>query len=513
MFPKKNPIWIKPLLLFGFTPQWIGGHIPNINNGWLEEDSEEEPQEEEIEDEDMVNDDEDDVEVINPYEEADPHNRRPRKSDEETEFAPPVVPIADADDVPIPPVIQFGSNIHIRESSAIRDLFVCNSGVYAPAHYGEEAQTRQTSHEWPRVDITALDSTVRENRSQNSKMMKMITSLSREFTELKNQNSRAEKLSRWEAWVRERIPNNLRFQEEPSIYIAHVPRVDDITPRVLGSLTSSINSQYKLRWLAKTLKKGSPFRLDSETNEPPLRTYQHWKKTFYEETYKLDDMTEFPKLRLKKSYEEDLESEIVMVKIPSCMSFLGCTNAYDEPIGNLDKMGDEVENPSPQSTPQVLPLFEEYTPPVTYLKEVKETLGTPIEVKPLDQTKLEDVALSNRYIPLISREIPSVDELEPQLLLNFSPLDVNLGEKSRTDPPIDPYSLDSFRMKVIDALTIHTLPSHHIASFHREHVYCYNHRGLGNPKKHYEFKPGNGYDKKGTKSKQNQTKPSIKQEA
>nr|GEY44632.1 hypothetical protein [Tanacetum cinerariifolium] len=226
--PKEEPNLDQALAaLFGFAPQWIGGQIPNINNGWLEEDSEEEPQEEEIKDEDMVNDDEDDAEVINPYEEADPHNRPPRKCDEETEFAPPVVPIADADDVPIPPVIQFGSNIHIGESSAIRDLLACNIKVYAPAHYGEEAQIRQTSHEWPRVDITALDSTVRETRSENSKMMKMITSLSREFTELKNQNRRAEKLSRWEAGVRERIPNNLRFQEEPSIYTAPVPHVDD----------------------------------------------------------------------------------------------------------------------------------------------------------------------------------------------------------------------------------------------------------------------------------------------
>nr|GFA34188.1 hypothetical protein [Tanacetum cinerariifolium] len=60
----------------------------------------------------MVNDEEDDAEVINPYEEADPHNRPPPTSDEETEFAPPVVQIADANDVPIPPVIQFGSNFH-----------------------------------------------------------------------------------------------------------------------------------------------------------------------------------------------------------------------------------------------------------------------------------------------------------------------------------------------------------------------------------------------------------------
>nr|GEV34438.1 putative reverse transcriptase domain-containing protein [Tanacetum cinerariifolium] len=117
--------------LVGFAPQWIGGQIPNNNNGWLEEDPEEEPEEEEIEDEDMVNDEEDDAEVINPYEEVDHHNRPPPTSDEETEFASHVVQIAYADDVPIPPVIQFGSNFHIGESSAIRDLLAGNSKVYA----------------------------------------------------------------------------------------------------------------------------------------------------------------------------------------------------------------------------------------------------------------------------------------------------------------------------------------------------------------------------------------------
>nr|GEZ01362.1 putative reverse transcriptase domain-containing protein [Tanacetum cinerariifolium] len=76
-------------------------------------------------------------------------------------------------------------------------------------------------------DITSLDSVVRENRSENSKMMKLITGLSREFNEFKNQNRMAEELIRWEAWVRGRIPNNLRFQEEPSIYTAPVPRADD----------------------------------------------------------------------------------------------------------------------------------------------------------------------------------------------------------------------------------------------------------------------------------------------
>ncbi|GJS27055.1 hypothetical protein Tco_0487675 [Tanacetum coccineum] len=106
-----------------------------------------------------------------------------------------------------------------------------------------------------------------------------------------------------------------------------------------------------------------------------------------------------------------------------------------------------------------------------------------MEVEPLDETQLKDLGLNtcNHDIPLSSREIPSVDEPEPQLLPNFSPLDVNLGEKRGTDPPINPYSTGSFRLKIVDQLTIHIPPSLHVA---------YYHPGLGDPKKHYGFKPG-----------------------
>ncbi|GJZ10974.1 hypothetical protein Tco_0545733 [Tanacetum coccineum] len=182
--------------------------------------------------------------------------------------------------------------------------------------------------------------------------------------------------------------------------------------------------------------------------------HQTCEKSSLAMTHNLDDMIELPKSHPKKTYDEDLESEIVMVKMPSCISFLGCTNAYDEPIGNLDKMGDKVENLSPQSTPQVLPSFEEYTPPMTYPEEVEETLGTPLEVEPLDETQLEDLGLNTckHGIPLSSRKVPSFDELEPQPqpLPNFLPLDVNLGDKRGTDPPIKPHSSDSFRMKEME---------------------------------------------------------------
>nr|GEY15292.1 hypothetical protein [Tanacetum cinerariifolium] len=99
--PEEEPILDQALAaLVRFTPQWIGGQIPNNNSGWLEEDldedeeeyPEEEPEEEEIKDEDMI---------------------------------------ANVDDVPIPHDIQFGCNFYIGEISAMRDLLTGNSEVNA----------------------------------------------------------------------------------------------------------------------------------------------------------------------------------------------------------------------------------------------------------------------------------------------------------------------------------------------------------------------------------------------
>ncbi|GKC17933.1 hypothetical protein Tco_1014715 [Tanacetum coccineum] len=91
----------------------------------------------------------------------------------------------------------------------------------------KEDDLRMNRHEY---DITALDAAVRENSSDYSKMMKFVEGLSRQFNELREQCRQAEHLSRWEAWVRERIPKGLRFQEEPSeppIHLAFEPRSDD----------------------------------------------------------------------------------------------------------------------------------------------------------------------------------------------------------------------------------------------------------------------------------------------
>ncbi|GJQ93734.1 hypothetical protein Tco_0004873 [Tanacetum coccineum] len=134
----------------------------------------------------------------------------------------------------------------------------------------------------------------------------------------------------------------------------------------------------------------------------------------------------------------------------------------------------DAKNSNPQSAPQVLPSFEENTPPVTYPDEVEEIIGIPIEVEPLDETPLEDLGLNtcNHDIPLSSREIPNFNESEPQPqpLPSCPSLDISLGEERGPEPPIKPHSPNSFRMKVVDNLTINIPPSPHVASFYPKDV-------------------------------------------
>ncbi|GKB40724.1 hypothetical protein Tco_0885666 [Tanacetum coccineum] len=140
--------------------------------------------------------------------------------------------------------------------------------------------------------------------------------------------------------------------------------------------------------------------------------HQTYEKTSLAMTHKLDNTIELPKSQPKETYKEDLECEMVMVKVPRYRSFIDYTIAYDEPIGSLD-IRDKVDDPCIQSTLQVLPSFEEYTPPVTYPEEVEETLGTPMEVEPLNLMKLENVGFDNHSIPTSYKEVPIFDEPKP----------------------------------------------------------------------------------------------------
>nr|GEW84796.1 putative reverse transcriptase domain-containing protein [Tanacetum cinerariifolium] len=267
--PEEEPFMDQAHVAFvRFASQWIGEQISNNNNGWLEEEPEEEEEEKEEKDEAIEDDEEDDAEVINPYEVANPHNRPPPTSDEETEFAPPVVQIADVDNIPIPPVIQFG-NFHVGESSASRYLLDGNDEVCVP---GSMPCDLRSVHRG--VKSLTLDSAVRANRSESSKMMRLITNLSREFSELKSQNQWAEELSRWEAWMRGRIPNSLQFQEEPYIHIAPVPRANDpyvmVRDAARGTREDEDVDIAPLRDTQPPESRGSP--RDSQTMPPKRRS-------------------------------------------------------------------------------------------------------------------------------------------------------------------------------------------------------------------------------------------------
>nr|GEV67527.1 hypothetical protein [Tanacetum cinerariifolium] len=107
-----------------------------------------------------------------------------------------------------------------------------------------------------------------------------------------------------------------------------------------------------------------------------------------------------------------VRDDMVKVQVPRCMAWLN----YDEHVDSLSTMDNKVRVTSPESTIQTLPSFEEYAPPVTYPKEKEETIGTSIEVEPLDETQLEDLGLNtcNHDIPLSNRKVPSFDEPKPQ---------------------------------------------------------------------------------------------------
>ncbi|GJY34070.1 hypothetical protein Tco_0418539, partial [Tanacetum coccineum] len=126
--------------------------------------------------------------------------------------------------------------------------------------------------------------------------------------------------------------------------------------------------------------------------------------------------------------------------------------------------------------------------------EIEEIIGILIEVEPLDETPLEDLGLNtcNHDILLSSREIPNFDETEPQPkpFPSFPSLEVDLGEKRDLEPPIKPPSPDSFRMKEVEHLTIHTSSSPDVASFHPKNTHYYYHPCIDDPKKHYGFKLG-----------------------
>ncbi|GKB52528.1 hypothetical protein Tco_0903281 [Tanacetum coccineum] len=161
-----------------------------------------------------------------------------------------------------------------------------------------------------------------------------------------------------------------------------------------------------------------------------------------------------------KPFKAMTEQELTILKA-QIYELVGNKKVWVDIHGNIE--WDKEVNMSPLDTPQVLPSFED--------------LG---------------LNTCNHDIPLSSREVPSFDESEPQPnpLPSCPSLDASLGDERGPKPPIKPHSLDSFRMKEVDHLTIHTPPSPHVASSHPKDVYCYYRPCIDDPKKHYGFKTG-----------------------
>ncbi|GJU98601.1 hypothetical protein Tco_1327872 [Tanacetum coccineum] len=165
----------------------------------------------------------------------------------------------------------------------------------------------------------------------------------------------------------------------------------------------------------------------------------------------------------------------------------------DETIANPNAqiVGDDmVRVQVPSTTYKPYRYYEEYTSPMTYPEEV-EDFRNPDRGSTIERNKTRGNRL-NHDIPLSSREIPIIDEPEPQPhpLPNCLSLYVSLGEERGHEPPIKPHGPDSFRMKEVDSLTTNIPPSPHVASSHPKDTYCYYRPCIDDPKKHYGFKPG-----------------------
>ncbi|GJV70339.1 hypothetical protein Tco_1485848 [Tanacetum coccineum] len=220
--PKEEPIEQvvpEPNNMDGFASHPLPQLEGNMNGWLIEDDVDEELEEDGVDDdydEEMEmdeddkdngrNDNEDDAEVINAYEEVDPLNRPPPTSDEETEFAPPVVPIVDVNNEPVTHwascTLVNGCNlgsIHRVVTRLDKQMFDSYKTEKKMAKKFKEDEFRMNRHEY---DITDLDMAVRKNSSDHSEMKKFILGLSRQI-------------------------NELRFQQEPLIHSVSALRVDD----------------------------------------------------------------------------------------------------------------------------------------------------------------------------------------------------------------------------------------------------------------------------------------------
>nr|GEV30999.1 hypothetical protein [Tanacetum cinerariifolium] len=177
-----------------FAPHWIGGNIPNNQNGWIEEDpkeEEEDPEEdpEEVPEEDPEEKDDDDVmemdneaEVIEPYMDDGSNNPPPSNSeDEETPPTSPVIP--DVDGQPIPPIASFGQNFHFGESSSTANILTENSKIDTEGRMKKKFKEQDRHFVGLGCDNIEMDMGVRNVTSDLSGLKKLFNGLSDRFDE------------------------------------------------------------------------------------------------------------------------------------------------------------------------------------------------------------------------------------------------------------------------------------------------------------------------------------------
>nr|GEZ28757.1 putative reverse transcriptase domain-containing protein [Tanacetum cinerariifolium] len=215
----------------GFAPHWIGGNIPNNQNGWIEEDVKEEeddpmdlkedPKEDPKEDDDDDMEMDDEVEVIDPYM-YDGSNNPPPPNSKDKETPPTFIP--DADGQPIPPIASFGQNFHFGKSSSTANLLTGNSKIVPT---GPMCLNLGTA--WKRA--------VRNVMSDLSGLKKLVKDLSNRFDEYEGSKVFEDKKVLEKELVNER--NGEEFYQEFGEYMCRMmqkrQKSKDNFPLPLGS--------------------------------------------------------------------------------------------------------------------------------------------------------------------------------------------------------------------------------------------------------------------------------------